>query len=84
MEWLYTQQEWHGLTVQQARDFRRGKVCAICGSPDQLVVDHDHATKKIRDVLCRRCNTGLGNFKEDPDLLALACEYLRSHSEMST
>lgn len=66
----------HGLTTAQAREFRQGNVCEICGSAEGLCVDHDHASKAIRGVLCRKCNTGLGMFADDPDLMARAAEYV--------
>ena len=70
----------HGLTASEARRFRDGKSCAICGETEQLHVDHDHETGRIRNVLCRRCNLGLGNFRESPELLARAIEYLKTHT----
>ena len=39
-------------------------------------VDHCHSTGKIRGLLCRACNLGLGFFKDDPKLLIKAIEYL--------
>lgn len=53
-------------------------VCAICANPEDknLVVDHDHITKNVRGLLCRTCNLGLGYFKDNPDLLNLAVNYL--------
>lgn len=55
--------------------------CLLCGkSHDKekfgLVVDHCHNTKKVRGLLCHDCNTGLGKFKEDPELLKKAINYL--------
>ena len=53
--------------------------CAIClrSLPGEaLVVDHCHVTKKIRGVLCYRCNTGLGLFADDPAILTNAVTYL--------
>lgn len=59
-------------------------VCAICGSKEfsktkkNLSVDHDHITNKVRGLLCSECNTGLGKFKDSPDLLDKAKEYLNA------
>jgi hypothetical protein len=56
---------------------RQGGVCAICGTPDPEHLDHDHATGKIRGILCNRCNMGLGLFSDDPVRLQSAINYLR-------
>lgn len=54
--------------------------CAICFSspqpPYRLVVDHDHATGKVRGLLCKQCNTVLGLCRDDPTVLARAIAYL--------
>jgi hypothetical protein len=39
-------------------------------------LDHNHGTGEFRGFLCDSCNTGLGKFRDDPDLLARAIEYL--------
>jgi hypothetical protein len=55
--------------------------CAICRTkpPDQtLAVDHSHVTERVRGLLCRDCNLGLGNFKDDPRLTRRAYEYLEA------
>ena len=56
----------------------QGGVCAICGeSPeDHLAVDHDHETKAVRGLLCRRCNSGLGLLGDSLDRVTKAAEYL--------
>lgn len=56
--------------------------CAICKDlpgKKALAVDHDHASGKIRALLCTRCNTGLGGFKDDIYLLRQAMIYVSKH-----
>ena len=54
--------------------------CDICGKEESngfdLAVDHNHKTGKIRGLLCRKCNTGIGLFQDSTELLAKAIEYL--------
>ena len=63
----------------------QGGMCAICGIHQDFVkrgfsVDHDHKTGAVRALLCGRCNLGLGYFKDNPDRLRKAAEYLESYS----
>ena len=50
--------------------------CEICFSKENLHIDHDHKTGKVRGILCRGCNHGLGNFTDSVDKLYRAIEYL--------
>lgn len=53
--------------------------CAICSkSLDKLVVDHNHVTGQVRDLLCQECNRSLGHV-ERPEWLAKALAYLDKH-----
>lgn len=52
------------------------KRCLICGSDKRLVLDHDHKTGQVRGRLCGTCNSGLGMFRDSPELLVSAIEYL--------
>ena len=50
--------------------------CDNCGKTEELHVDHCHSTGKIRGILCRGCNHGLGQFEDSPEKLQGAIEYL--------
>jgi hypothetical protein len=58
----------------------QGGKCAICPtilSETRICVDHCHTTGKIRGLLCMNCNTGLGHFKDNTELLNSAIQYLQ-------
>ncbi len=60
----------------------QGSRCAICNElpeKQELSHDHDHETGLPRGLLCSRCNTGLGFFKDDPQRLIHAVLYLRKY-----
>lgn len=75
----------YGITLADYRAMyaeQEGK-CAICSThcPDHgksgLVVDHCHKKGHIRKLLCHHCNKGIGQFKDDVQLLQKAIEYLK-------
>jgi hypothetical protein len=70
------------ITRRELSELRaeQGDRCAICGDAEPQHLDHDHATGKIRALLCQRCNHGLGLFRDDPTLLRAAAEYVRFHT----
>jgi hypothetical protein len=58
----------------------QGGRCAICrratGKTRRLSVDHDHASGKVRGLLCRPCNDLLGHARDDVDFFERAITYL--------
>lgn len=55
--------------------------CAICGykfgqKRGDMMIDHCHASNSVRGLLCDRCNRGLGYFRDNPEFLKNAAQYL--------
>ena len=77
----------YGITLEDYNTLleQQNGVCAICKNPETLTVkgkivnlsvDHCHDTGVVRGLLCRSCNVGLGNFRDDVNLLETAISYL--------
>ena len=75
----------YGITLagKNAMLAAQGGCCGICKSPEPgskrgWQVDADHSVKpaKVRGILCVRCNTSLGKFDHDPELLIGAAAWL--------
>ncbi len=59
----------------------QGGCCLICGKhKDKLVIDHDHISGVVRGLLCSGCNTAMGQFQDNVDILTKAIEYIKGHS----
>jgi hypothetical protein len=79
-----------GITSAQYQELLASQngVCAICGEGEKniehkgsgamtnLAVDHCHKTGIIRGILCISCNRALGGFKDSPELLQKAAQYV--------
>jgi len=72
----------YGLTPEQMAEMKKTG-CELCGTMSNLHIDHNHETNEIRGVLCTNCNRGLGHFKDSPELLKKAAEYLEKKGNYS-
>jgi hypothetical protein len=52
------------------------KACEVCGLTEDLVVDHDHESGKVRGTLCGFCNRGSGSLCDNPKLVRNLLHYL--------
>lgn len=71
----------YGLTIDEAESMW-ATPCAICGhfGAGEMVIDHCHDSGQVRGTLCHPCNVSIGHFRDDPDLLERAAQYIRSFS----
>lgn len=73
----------YGITASQFALIkgRQGEACAICLNPfldkKDTHLDHCHKTGQIRGILCAKCNTSIGRFNDDPEILSRAATYLK-------
>lgn len=75
-----TQEDYDTLLVKQ------GGVCASCGTNATspwawFCIDHDHVTGKVRGLLCRACNSCMGQAGDNPIRLRQAAAYLEAAAE---
>jgi len=83
---LYNLKYYYGIgenEYDRLYDKQKGK-CAICGihqskTKRALNVDHNHKTKKVRGLLCTKCNTSIGGLEGDDgiQLLLKAVVYIK-------
>lgn len=66
-----------GITHDEVKAHKKDQVCFICGTTENLHLDHDHNTGEIRGVLCMVHNTALGKFQDNIDYLEKAIIYLK-------
>jgi len=51
----------------------------IAGVTSKVVLEHNHLTGKVGGWICDSCNTGLGRFKDDEELLKSAIDFLKKN-----
>lgn len=84
----YLYKKLYGITIERYDEMyaEQGGGCAICGIKENVrdkrrkhfCVDHDHATGKVRALLCMKCNVLLGAFElQEVEIL----KYLKRHGK---
>lgn len=68
----------YGITLKQFNLLLENQNfhCLFCPEKKALGLDHCHFTERIRGILCRKCNAGLGMFRDSTILLKRAIQYL--------
>ena len=74
----------YGITPEQYSELleKQKHKCAAChttepgGKHNIFVVDHSHATGRVRGLLCKDCNIALGLLKDNTDTIANLIRYL--------
>lgn len=95
--WPADRQYLYGLSPEQFDDLLGAQSgdCYLCRTPLDLEarrgvhVDHDHdccsgrrsCGECVRGLACDRCNTGIGKFSDDPELLRLVADNLQAAIE---
>lgn len=77
----------YGITEEfyEQERIKQNYCCIICEEHERmqphgrLHIDHDHVTGKYRGLLCNKCNTGLGMFKDNTTLLFKAATYINEN-----
>lgn len=72
------------LNEYKARLLAQDYKCPLCSKsfsegafgPDSPVVDHCHTNGHVRGIICNECNRGLGYFRDNPEALMNAVQYL--------
>jgi hypothetical protein len=84
----------YGITLNEYNELleKQGGVCAICKNKERTVhnkngsrkrmlgIDHCHKTGKVRGLLCKHCNQGLGNADDSMEVLKSMIKYLEEHN----
>jgi hypothetical protein len=72
-------QKKYGISLEDQDQLliQQGHRCAICQQIlTEIHIDHNHETGRVRGILCRGCNLGIGFLKEDAAVLKKALRYL--------
>lgn len=72
--------KWAGTRPVDFSDF----TCPIClkttiAGITKVVLDHNHETGGVRGWLCESCNTGIGRFDDNPEMVKRAVTWLENN-----
>jgi uncharacterized protein YbaR (Trm112 family) len=73
----------YGIDREEFERMARAQLgaCAVCGNDEKrLVVDHEHATGRKRELLCDRCNRDM-RVVDEPGVLERLLAYRDKHRE---
>lgn len=78
-----------GLTEEKKQWFSDHFFCEVCGTDQDLCIDHDHnccprnqgCMKCIRGILCNQCNFAEGNLRSDAGIALMMYQYILRHSQ---
>lgn len=79
----YNLKKSYNLTLEEYEEILKKQEykCKICKADikgrKKAQIEHNHKTNKVRGILCVRCNTAIGLFKENIETMKLAIEYLQ-------
>lgn len=84
----YVLKSLYGIDEAEFQELLRAQngKCALCPmifeeiGRRNLCVDHDHTTGKVRGLLCRRCNSSIGQLGDDAEGLRRALAYVEGRS----
>ena len=83
-DWKQQRAYRYKISIEELERLLNVDECEICGDIMFGIhkhIDHDHETNTVRGVLCRGCNQGLGNYKDNINRLYSAIKYLRKHGK---
>ena len=70
----------YGITLERRNEMlfvEQGGRCACCKADSKnWHIDHDHATGKVRGILCAHCNWLIGHARDSVTVLRAAIDYL--------
>jgi hypothetical protein len=79
----------YGILLEEFKFYleKQENKCAICSHTftpeDKICIDHDHATGKVRGLLCFKCNVLLGMAVDNSKTLMNAIKYLNEYNQIA-